>query len=143
PGAERNPDHDAIAKVEGVHQVEIEIGEIIDRGDTGRPFGMAETWMGRGDQPSAFGQDRENGRRWIEADVGVQEQNRPAVSAVDQLDARPVDDEGGCRRLRGGVHASFPDISTRPRCYFLLAYRYRRDRNLAISGFRPTLPSIC
>src|SRR6266436_4861295 len=71
---------------------------------------MPETRMGWGDQPSAFGQHREHRRRWIKADVGVQEKDRPAVSVVDQLDARPVDDEGGHRRVRCGVHASSPDV---------------------------------
>ena len=60
-------------------------------------------------------------RGWIKADVGVQEQNRPAVSAIDQLDARAVDDEGGYRRLRGGVHASSPRYLRETAMLFIVA----------------------
>ena len=93
PGAERDPDDERIAQVERIHDIEIEIREVVDRGHAGRPLGMPEARMGRRDQPAAFGQHRKHGRGRVEADMGVEEQDRPAAATIDELKPRPVDDD--------------------------------------------------
>jgi len=76
-------------QVHCLHEVEIEIGEIIHGGHGAGQFAAPETWMGRRDQRKRPGKLVDHAVGGFDADRGMQQQQRPAGSALDELDANP------------------------------------------------------
>jgi hypothetical protein len=89
PAAERHARQDDLAQVHCLHEVEIEIGEIIHGGHGAGQFAAPETWMGRRDQCKRPGKLVDHAVGGFDADRGMQQQQRPAGSALDELDANP------------------------------------------------------
>ena len=87
PAAERHARQDHVAQVQCVHDIEIEIGEIVDRGHGARQFAAPETRMGRRDQRKRSGKLLDHAVGGFDPDRGMQQQQGPAGSALDELDA--------------------------------------------------------
>ena len=91
PAAERDARQRYIAQVELVEQVEIVVGEVVDRIDALRQLGGAKARMRRRDQARLRREPVEHRRRRIEPDAGVQEQQRPALAALEHVHGDAVD----------------------------------------------------
>ena len=95
------PTSDRIAQVHRLQQIEIEIGEIVDRGHVLRLLGAAEARMRRRDHARLRGELLEHRRVGLDADAGMEEQQRPPGAGLDHLDAHAGDGLFGC------AHGSF------------------------------------
>ena len=78
---------DHVAQVERVHDIEVEIGKIVDRGHGARQLAAPEARMGRRDHRKRSGKllDRAVGR--FDPDRGVQQQQGLSGPALDEFDA--------------------------------------------------------
>ena len=97
PAAERHAHDGEVVERELVDEVEIEIGEVVDAIERLRRLRAAEAGMGRRQHARAGGEGVEHRRIGLEADAGMQEQERPAAPALDHLDADAVDGDGADR----------------------------------------------
>ncbi len=91
PAAERDPREGHVTQVEGFHQVEIEIGEIVDGGEVARQVALAESRMRGGEHRKTLREFVEHAVRRLEPDGGVQEQEWPALAAPDQFEPHACD----------------------------------------------------
>ena len=99
PGPERDADHDGVLEVELIDEVEIEIGEVVDGGESPRLLGIAEARMARRNHAGMLGELVDDGGVAIEPDAGMEEQKRPTVPFFDGLNLDAVDRYGGRRIL--------------------------------------------
>ncbi len=146
PGAERDPHHQRLLEVELLHGIEVEIGEVVDGGQRRRQLGAAEAGMRRRHQPAAVGKQRQHRGGRLDADMGMEEQDRAAAAAVDQLELRPVDRDRRVGRNDGfgDVHRSLhpivlmssPFVLMRSRVSRRVAHGYRRPTDLAMFPHR-------
>src|SRR5262249_39367333 len=74
-------------------QVEIEVGEVLHRRHGRRDLRGAKTRMRRRDQPGFCGERIEHRRLRIDADAGMEKQERPAFAALEHLGAQALDDQ--------------------------------------------------
>ena len=77
PGADRYADNDGVGEIQLVQKVQIEIGEVIDRGEGAWLLGAAEARMARRDDAHALRQPVEHRGLWVETDAGMQEEQGP------------------------------------------------------------------
>ena len=78
-------------QIERVEQVEIEIGEVFDRVQLPRRVGAAEPGMRGRDHARAARPDASStGARRLEADAGMEEQQRPSAAALDSSRRMPL-----------------------------------------------------
>ena len=97
PAAERHADDHGVAQIELIEQVEVEIGEVVDGVERPRLLRAAEARVHRRQHPRARRQPIEHRRGRLDADAGMQEQQRPAGAALDQLHADAGDGDRGNR----------------------------------------------
>ncbi len=86
PGAERDADERHVLEPQLVHQVEIEIGEVVDRGEVLRLLGAAEARMGRRDDSRLGGKQVEHRGVGRDADAGMEEEDRGTLAALDPFE---------------------------------------------------------
>src|SRR5712692_4559422 len=94
-------------------EVEVEIGEVVDGIEGFWRLRAAEARMGRDNHPSACGEPLQHGSIGLDADPGMKEEQRPTLSALDQLNADAIDADCLCHRssaraFSGKVDAGFP-----------------------------------
>ena len=83
-------------EIELIEQVEIEVGQVVDRAHALGQLGAAKAWMRRRDDVRVLGEFVDGGRGRLDAVLGVKEQQRPARALFDEIDPRAIDD----KRLR-------------------------------------------
>ena len=91
PAAERNADERRAVEPQLVHEVEIEVGKIVDGRKILRLLGAAEARVRGRDDPRLGRQPVEHRRVGCDADARMEEQDGPPLAALDQLDADPRD----------------------------------------------------
>ena len=89
-------DHGEVLEVELIEQVEIEVGQVVDRAHALGQFGAAVAGMGRRDDVRVLGEFVDGRSRRLDAVLGVEEKQRRARTLFDQIDPRAIDD----KRLR-------------------------------------------
>src|ERR1700730_5115324 len=77
------------------------MGEVVAGGRVLRPLGGAEARMQRGEKAPARRQPVEHRGARVDADAGMQKQDRPPAAALDHLDADAID-RNRRRRCRPG-----------------------------------------
>ena len=85
------PTRTASSQPERGCEIEIEVGEIVDRADPSGSARVAEAGMRRRDDPVPSRQQIEPRPLGHQPLAGMQEQQRPALPALDQFEARPRD----------------------------------------------------
>ena len=86
--AERVTDSERhVAEIALVHEVEIEIGEIVDGVEAARHLRAAKARMDRHDHPRSRRKQIEHACIGLDADLGMQEKQRPALSAIEAINA--------------------------------------------------------
>ncbi len=118
-----------------IDEVEIEIGEVVDAVEPARRLRAAEAGMGRRQHTRARGQRVEHRRVRLDADAGMQEQQRPALPALDHLDADAVDgDRAGTLRQRMSSDGSWSGCDRERRTIVTQA---ARGRQMGTAGAMP------
>jgi hypothetical protein len=97
PAAERYADDRDVAQIELLEQVEIEIGEVVDPVERSRRLLPAEAGMRRNQEAAVRGEPLQHRRVGLDADSGMQEQQRPSAPALDHLDLDAADRDGAGR----------------------------------------------
>ena len=87
PSTERHAREDHVAQVERVHDIEVEIGKIVDRGHGARQLAASEARMGRRDHRKRSGKLLDHAVGRFDPDRGMQQQQGPSGPALDELDA--------------------------------------------------------
>ena len=115
PAAQSDADDEHVAKIELLEQVEIEVGEVIDRCHALGKLRAAEARMRWRDHAAAAGKLGQHRRRRIDPDARMQEQDRPALAALGYLDGNAIDHERGGRTGARG-HTQRPLVCLRFSC---------------------------
>src|SRR3984893_12952569 len=116
PPAKRDTRDDNALEIELIEEIEVEIGEVVDGVERFRRLRSAETRMRRSDQAHARREPGEDGSAGLDADAGMEKQERRSFSALDHLNADAANTECLYHQLapsRSGRRALYADGTQR------------------------------